>query len=58
MRMQSQIVDSNTSEWFQGTIYSYDGVTQKYKISFPSDWETVFASLDAEDLELVDNDDD
>lgn len=44
VRMKFQIVDSNTSEWFQGIISSYDGVTQKYGIYFPSDEETVCKS--------------
>ena len=57
MKMKFQIVDSDTSEWFQGIISSYDGVTQKYGIYFPSD-ETVFTNLDDEDLELMDTDDD
>ena len=57
MRMKFQIEESDTFEWFQGIISSYDGVTQKYGIYFPSDEETVVASLDDEDLELVDNND-
>lgn len=57
VRMKFQIIDSEISEWFQGIISSYDGVTQKYGIYFPSDGETIFASLDDEDLELMDGDD-
>ena len=55
VRMKFQIEESDAFEWFQGIISSYDGVTQKYAIYFPSDEETVVASLDDEDLELVDN---
>lgn len=56
MRMKFQIDDSDTTEWFRGIISSYDGVTQKYGVYFPSDEETVFANLDDEDLELMDDD--
>ena len=40
-------MDSNTFEWL-------DGITQKYSVYIPSDEETVFVSLDDEDLEVFD----
>ena len=52
------IADSDISEWFQGILSSYAGITQKYGIYFPSDEGTVFTSLDDEDLELLDTNDD
>ena len=51
--MKFHIQDSDTCDWFRGIISSYDGISQKYGIYFPSDKETVFASLDDEDLQLV-----
>ena len=36
--------------------YSYDGVTQKYGVYFPSVEETVSANINDEDLELMDDD--
>ena len=54
VRMKFEIVDSNTFEWFEGIVSSYDGITQKYGVYFPSDEETVFVSLDDEDLEVFD----
>ena len=58
VKMKFQIVESDISEWFQGIISSYDGVTQKYGIYFPSDEETVYTSLDDEDLEFLESNDD
>ena len=52
-KMKFHIQDSDTCDWFRGIISSYDGISQKYGIYFPSDKETVFASLDDEDLQLV-----
>ena len=57
VKMKFQIVESDISEWFQGIISSYDGVTQKYGMYFPSDKETVYTSLDDEDLELLESND-
>ena len=54
VRMKFEIVDSNTFEWFEGIVSSYDGITQKYGVYCPSDEETVFVSLDDEDLEVFD----
>ena len=54
VRMKFKTVDSNTLEWFEGIVSSYDGITQKYGVYFPSDEETVFVSLDDEDLEGFD----
>ena len=51
--MKFYIQESDTCEWFRGIISSYDGITQKYGVYFPSDEETVFVSLDDEDFELV-----
>lgn len=47
-------MDLDTSEWFEGIISSYNEITQKYGIYFPSDEETAFTSLDDEDLEVLD----
>jgi len=54
VRMRFEIIDSDTWEWFGGIISSYDGITQKYDVYFPSDKETVFTSLDDDDLEMLD----
>lgn len=51
--MKFEITESGKSEWFEGTISSYDGIN-KYSY-FPYDQETVFASLDDEDLEIMDS---
>ena len=53
VKMKFHIQDSDSCEWFDGIVSSYDGITQKYGIYFPSDQETVFAALDDEDLEIV-----
>ena len=53
VRMKFEIEDSDSCEWFHGIISSYNGITQKYGIYFPSDKETVYAELEDDDLELV-----
>ena len=53
VRMKFQILDSDSYEWFNGIVSSYDGITEKYGIYFPTDKETVYAGLDDEDLEFV-----
>ena len=32
VRMRFEIIDSDTSEWFEGSISSYDGITQRYMV--------------------------
>ena len=51
VRMRFEIIDSDTSEWFEGIICN---LMQKNGIYFPSDEETVFTSLDDDDLEMLD----
>lgn len=56
-RMKFHIAESDSDdkcEWFFGVVSSYDGIQQKYGIYFPCDGETVYASLDDEDLEIID----
>ena len=44
---------SGKNEWFEGIIATYDGLKGMFGIYFPSDGETHFASLDDEDLEIL-----
>ena len=41
------------NEWFERIIATYDGLKGKFGIYFPSDGKTHFASLDDEDLEVI-----
>ena len=52
--MKFETNQSGSCEWFEGVISSYDGINQKYGIYFPCDKETVFASLDDDDLDIID----
>ena len=47
-------VDDHTEEWYEGIIATYNIITGKYGIYFPSDNETVESTLDDEDLEFID----
>ena len=51
VRMQFEV--SGKNEWFEGIIATYDGLKGMFGIYFPSDGETHFASLDDEDLEIL-----
>ena len=39
-------------EWFEGAVYSFNGVTQKYGVYFPSDGQTAGTYRDDEDMEI------
>ena len=54
VRMKFHIGASDKCEFFFGVVSSYDGIQQKYGIYFPCDGETIYASLDDEDLEIID----
>ena len=47
------IKDENSISWFEGIIATYDGLKGMFGIYFPSNGETHFASLDDEDLEIL-----
>ena len=40
-------------EWYEGVVSSYNVITGKYSIYFPSDGQTEEASFDDEDLEII-----
>ena len=54
VQMKFETNQSGSCEWFEGVISSYDGINQKYGIYFPCDKDTVFASLDDDDLDIID----
>ena len=54
MKIKFQITDTDTEETFEGVIASYNGMTGKFGVYFPSDGETVDVSLSDEDLEIID----
>ena len=40
--------------WYEGNISSYNILSGKYSVDFPSDGQTEKASFDDEDMEFVD----
>ena len=52
VRMKFQMAPE-TEEWFEGVIASYNGMLGKYGVYFPSDGETIDASLSDEDMEII-----
>ena len=54
VKMKFQITDTDTEETFEGVIASYNGMTGKFGVYFPSDGETVDVSLSDDNLEIID----
>ena len=42
------------TEWFQGIVNAYDGLTGKYGVYFPCDKQTVYILEDDKDIRFVD----
>ena len=53
VKVKFQIGDSDNEEWFEGVIFTYNGMTGDYGVFFPCDGQTVDISLDSADLKLI-----
>ena len=50
--VQMKFETDNSTEWFDGIIVSYNGLTEKYGIYIPCEKQTVETYIDDEDMNL------
>ncbi len=52
-RMRFECANDGKDEWYEGVVSSYDIITGRYSIYFPSDGPSEQAYLDDEDMEIM-----
>ena len=52
--MKFKIQDTGRTQWYEGQITTYDGLTGKYGVYFPTDKETVYIYTDDKDVKYLD----
>ena len=52
-KLQIKFNVKGKTEWFKGTVNSYDGLTGKYGFYFPCDKQTVYMLEDDKDIRFV-----